>query len=180
MPGIQDLLQLAQGSGGAPAPPMGGAPPPGGGGGMAGALQAKLAELMQDPVAMKGMQQYMQQMGGGMGAPGAAQAPPTPGPMDMTGGIPPGEAPPGMEAPPGAPPADAEALATDAIDSAGGWEGTQTPTQTDIERLSADPSQSNIDSFNEQFGDGAAEKVLGEAGEGGEGDAPPEEASETY
>jgi hypothetical protein len=123
---------------------------------------------------MKGMQAYMQQMGGGMGAPGAAQAPPTGGPMDM----PPGNLPPGMEAPPGAPPPpdDAEALATDAIDTAGGWEGTEAPTQTDIERLKTDPSESNIDSFNQQFGDGAAEEVL----EGGSApdDAPPEEAAE--
>jgi hypothetical protein len=51
MPGIEELMAMAQGGGG----------PPQGGGGMAGALQAKLQELMQDPVAMKGMQQYMQQ-----------------------------------------------------------------------------------------------------------------------
>jgi hypothetical protein len=166
MPGIEELMAMQQGGGG-------GAPPQAGGGGMAEALQAKLQELMQDPVAMKGMQQYMQQMGGGMGAPGAAQAGPPPGPMDM----PPAGMPPGMEAPPGAP--NAEALATDAIDSAGGWEGQQSPTQTDIDRLKSDPSETNIDSFNEQFGDGAAEKVLGEeGGEEADGDSPPEEAAE--
>jgi len=171
MPGVEELMAMAQGGGGGPPmPPQGG-----GGGGMAGALQAKLAELMQDPVAMKGMQQYMQQMGGGMGAPGAAQAPPPMGPMDM----PPGNMPPGMEAPAGAPaPEDAEALATDAIDKAGGWEGTDAPTQTDIERLSTDPSPTNIDSFNQQFGDGAAEEVLGEGGGVPSEDAPPEEAAE--
>ena len=134
---------------------------------MAQALQAKLAELMQDPVAMKGMQQYMQQMGGGMGAPGAAQAPPTAGPMDM---------PPAMAGEEGAP-MDAEALATDAIDSAGGWEGTEAPTQTDIDRLVGDPSEANISSFNQQFGDGAAEEVLaGEGGAEGDAPAPPDEA----
>jgi hypothetical protein len=72
-------------------------------------------------------------------------------------------------------------MATDAIDKAGGWEGTKAPTQTDIDRLKADPSQTNIDSFNEQFGDGAAEEVLGQDGESDEAPnpkAPPEEASE--
>jgi hypothetical protein len=167
MPGLEELLAMRGGGGGAPMPPMQGQDA----GGMAGALQAKLAELMQDPVAVRGMRDFMQQQGGGMGAPGAAQAPPTGGPMDMTGGI-----PPGMEAPPGAPP-DAEAMAMDAIDTAGGWEGTDAPTQSDIERLQDDPSQPNIDSFNQQFGEGAAEEVLGGGGEA-EGDAPPEEASE--
>jgi hypothetical protein len=170
MAGIDELLAMQQGGGGAP-PPQGGMPPGGGGGGMAQALQQKLGELMQDPVAMRGMQQYMQQMGGGMGAPGAGQAPPTPGPQD----IPPGSMPPGMEPPAGAP--SAEAMATDAIDKAGGWQGRDAPTQTDIERLVSDPSQTNIKSFDEQFGDGAAEKVLaeegGEKGADDEGSEPP-------
>jgi hypothetical protein len=172
MAGIDELMAMAQGGGGGGAP----MPPPGGGGGMAEALQSKLQELMQDPVAMKGMQQYMQQMGGGMGAPGAAQAPPPMGPMDM----PPGNLPPGMEAPAGAPaPEDAEALATQAIDEAGGWEGTEAPTQTDIDRLTSDPSPTNIDSFNQQFGDGAAEAVLEGGGEGDvPEDVPPEAAAE--
>jgi hypothetical protein len=156
MPGIQDLLQLAQGAGGgAPAPqgpPGGGVPPQ--------ALLQKLQELMQDPVARQGMMQHAQATGmiPGGGAPPGAGTP-----------MPPQGAPPGMEAPPGAPPQGdgAEAMATDAIDSAGGWEGTQSPTQTDIERLMNDPSEENIKSFDEQFGDGAAEKLLEE--EGGEG-----------
>jgi hypothetical protein len=137
--------------------------PPQGGGGMAGALQAKLAELMQDPVAMQGMQQYMQQMGGGGGgAPPGAPMPPQGAPM-----------PPQM--PPEGAPADAEALATDAIDSAGGWEGTEAPTPADIERLENDPSEANIASFNEQFGDGAAEEVLAGGAEA-DAPAPPDEA----
>jgi hypothetical protein len=175
MPGPADLMALLQGGGGGapPGAPPGGAPMPpsgGGGGAMVQALQSKLAELMQDPVAMKGIQAYMQQMGGGMGAPGAAQAPPTPGPQD----VPPGSMPPGLEAPPGAPPDDAEAMASDAIDKAGGWEGQQTPTQTDIERLTSDPSQENISSFDEQFGEGAAEKYLEEE----KGEGPDEQAKE--
>jgi hypothetical protein len=90
--------------------------------------------------------------------------------------MPPGNLPPGMEAPAGAPaPEDAAALATDAIDRAGGWEGQQEPTQTDIDRLMADPSEPNIASFNEQFGDGAAEEILAE-GEGAGDTAPPDEA----
>jgi hypothetical protein len=175
MPGIQDLLQLAQGSG-APSQPMGGGGAPGGG--MAQALQSKLAELMQDPVAMKGMQQYMQQMGGGMGAPGSAQAPPTGGPMDMTAGIPPGGPPPGMEAPPGAPmdipPGQEQDMVSQEIDRVGAtWDGEDEPTANDIERLKADPSQTNIDSFNQQFGEGAAEEYVGS---GEDSPAPPDEA----
>lgn len=168
MPGIQDLLQLAQGSG-APGQSMGGGAPPQGGGGMAQALSAKLQELMQDPVAMKGMQAYMQQMQGGGGAPGDPQGAPPRGPMDM---------PPPMTQGPGAPPPPdgAEQMATDAIDGAGGWQGKDAPTQTDIQRLEDDPSKPNIQSFDEQFGDGEAEKILQDAGGGdNEGDEPPQQ-----
>lgn len=178
MPGLQELLAMQGG-----APPM----PPSRGqdqGGMAGALQAKLAELMQDPVALRGMQDFMRQQSGGMGVPGSAQAQPTGGPMDMTGGIPPG----GASAPPGAPmdmpPGQEQNMVSDEIDRKGStWDGVDAPTQNDIERLKEDPSQTNIDSFNEQFGEGAAEEYVGEGepdSEEGEGDAPPDKAASPY
>jgi hypothetical protein len=65
-------------------------------------------------------------------------------------------------------------MVSGAIDSAGGWEGQQAPTQTDIQRLMSDPSPPNIKSFDEQFGDGAAEKILSEQGGGGEESSPRE------
>jgi hypothetical protein len=179
MPGLEELLAMRGGGGG-------GAPPPSQGqdiGGMAGALSAKLAELMQDPVALKGMRDFMQQQGGGMGAPGSAQAPPTGGPMDMTRGI-----PPGMEAPPGAPmdmpPGLEQDMVSEEIDRVGAtWDGVDAPTQNDIQRLKEDPSEANIASFNEHFGEGEAEKYIGEAED--EDSPPPEggassEATEAY
>jgi hypothetical protein len=182
MPGIQDLLALAQGGGGGGGAPMPQGPPQGGGGGMGGALVQKLQELMQDPVAMKGMQQYMMGMGGGMGAPGAAQAPPTPGPQD----VPPGSMPPGMEPPAGAP-MDDQQMVSDEIDRKGAtWDGVDAPTQNDIERLQSDPSSINIKSFNEQFGEGAAEKYIEEetsespSKESSEGPSDEEDASGNY
>ena len=181
MPGLQELLAMQGG-----APPM----PSSRGqdqGGMAGALQAKLAELMQDPVALRGMQDFMRQQGGGMGVPGSAQAQPTGGPMDMTGGIPPGtSAPPG--APMDMPPGQEQNMVSDEIDRKGStWDGVDAPTQNDIERLKEDPSQTNIDSFNEQFGEGAAEEYVGQ-GEGAGGDTgdesdadtPPDKAASPY
>lgn len=162
MPGIQDLLALAQGGGGGAPPPQAGPPMPGGapmppGGGMGGALQQVLGKLMQDPVAMRGMQQYMQRMQGGgappMAAPpGNAQGGPPQGPMDMTQGI-----PPGMK------PGDEQGMVSQEIDRKGAtWDGVDAPTQNDIERLTADPSPINIKSFDDQFGQGAAEKYLGQ------------------
>ena len=177
MPGLEELLAMQQPQpGGAPMPQPGG-PMPGGqdAGGMAGALRAKLQELMQDPVAVKGMQDFMQQQGGGIGAPGSAQAPPTSGPMDMTRGI-----PPGMEAPPGAPqpedmpsdipPGEEQDMVSNEIDRKGAtWDGVEAPTQNDIERLTAEPTDSMVESFDEQFGEGSAAKYLGED-QGADGD----------
>lgn len=195
MPGPQDLMALLQqgGGGGAP-PPQGRAPmPQGGGGGVPPqALLQKLQELMQDPVAMKGMLAHAQQMGLDPAmlaqGPGNPQAPPTPGPMDMTQGMPPGGPPqPGMQPPPGMqiPPGQEQDMVSQEIDRQGStWDGEGTPTENDIERLKADPSQTNIDSFNQQFGKGAAEEVLGggedkterDPREGGKGmEGPPDE-----
>ena len=90
--------------------------------------------------------------------PGNPQAPPPMMPPPQ--GMPPGMAPPNAGGPPGD---GAEAAATDQIDKAGQtWDGTDAPTQNDIERLKEDPSASNIKSFDEQFGEGAAEKYVGE------------------
>ena len=153
-------------------PPM--MPP--GGGGQGAALAQKLSELMQDPVAMQGMMKYAQQAGIDpnmllQGAGGAQGAMP-PGPMDMTMGIPPGAGggpqdmqppqpnmapPPGMDIPPG----QEQDMVSQEIDRVGAtWDGEGTPTENDIERLKADPSETNINSFNEAFGEGAAEEVL--------------------
>jgi hypothetical protein len=153
MPGLEELLALQGG---------GGAPPQGGGGGQMAGLQQLLGQLMQDPAAMKGMQAHAQQNGIDMGAlmPGGnAQGGPPQMPMDipvdmaMEGGGPP-------------PPDQAEAMAADQIDTAGQtWDGTDAPTQNDIERLQADPSQTNIDSFNDHFGEGMAEKYVESEGE---------------
>ena len=60
MPGLEELMALQQGGGGAP---QGGAPQMPQGGGdprMAQAVQMKLQQLMQDPVARAGMQAHMQ------------------------------------------------------------------------------------------------------------------------
>ena len=162
MPGIEELMAMQGGGGGNP---------------MADALKQKLGELMQDPAALQGMQQYMQQMGGGMGGPGAAQAPPTSGPMDMTAGIPPGAEVPGMEPTPGMdiPAGQEQDMVSQEIDRVGAtWDGESTPTQSDIDRLRAEPTQTNIDSFDQQFGEGAAEKVLEEEGGDTETPEPPE------
>jgi len=137
------------------------------------------------------MQQYMQQMSGGGGMTGPAtdadlyatqeanqsvrgDLPPIPDTGGYTGY---GEEMEPMPDPRQTPmPEDAEALATDAIDSAGGWEGTQAPTPTDMERLLEAPTDANCESFDAQFGDGAAAKVIG--GDEGGGEPPQGEAEE--
>ena len=152
-----------------------------------GAIQQVLQQLMQNPAAMQGMMNFMQgqsptagmpvppSMGGGMppgmpgmppgGAPAAPGAPPPGMPEDMGGGM-----------PPEPPPEDAEQMATDQIDQAGNtWDGVDAPTKNDIERLKEDPNPEAIKSFDEQFGEGAAEKYLG----GGEGEPDEEEPEES-
>jgi hypothetical protein len=175
MPGIEELLGMAgQGGGGPPMPSGGGGPP----GGQGQAMVQTLQRLMQDPVAMKGMQQYAQQMG--MQMPGGGGAPP-PGPMDMppemASGPPPGQGPAGripMDMPP---PGREQEMVSQQMDEAGAtWDGTDAPTQNDIERLQAEPSQTNIDSFNEHFGEGMAEKYLDE-GSDEEGPTAPEDTA---
>lgn len=136
--------------------------------------------LMQDPVAMKAMMQGAQQMGvnpqmlqqlmaGGAGGPQMPQAPmegggqPMPPEAEVSGegGMPPAEGEPSPEE-----------MAQGEIDGAGyTWDGVDAPTQNDIDRLMADPSPEAVASFNEQFGEGAAEQYLG----GGEGEEPSEE-----
>ena len=70
-----------------------------------------------------------------------------------------------------------EEMAQGQIDQAGyTWDGVDAPTKNDIERLKEDPSDEAISSFNEQFGEGAAEKYLGE-GEG-ESDQPEPESDQ--
>jgi hypothetical protein len=182
MPGPADLMALLQqgggggSQGGPPMPPGGGGmPPPGvapggtpmppGAGGMGGMIQQVLGNLMKDPVAMKGMMQFLQQQGGGMGAPGNAQAPPPQGPQ---GSIPPGVPP--MDAPAGAPmePGSEQDMVSKEIDRKGAtFDGTDAPTQNDIERLVDDPSAVNIKAFDAQFGQGAAEQILEKEGGGG-------------
>jgi hypothetical protein len=55
----------------------------------------------------------------------------------------------------------AEAMAQDKIDKAGNtFDGTDAPTQNDIERLTASPTDSMVEAFDEQFGDGAAAKYI--------------------
>jgi hypothetical protein len=181
MPGIQDLLALTQDGGGGGAPLM----PQGGGGGappsMGGGIAQVLGRLMQDPNAMKGMMQYAQRAGidprmlmqmaqgggGGMAqGPGNPQAGPPQGPMDQ---IPPGTPP--MNAPPGAPmqPGNEQDMVSQEIDRKGAtFDGTDAPTQNDIERLTEDPSAANIKAFDVQFGQGAAEQIL-EKGQGDQG-----------
>lgn len=60
MPDPRELMMLAQQGGGGGAPQM----PPAGGGDprMAAAMQQKLAQLMQDPVARAGIQAHMQEV----------------------------------------------------------------------------------------------------------------------
>jgi hypothetical protein len=70
----------------------------------------------------------------------------------------------GEQEPPGqGPPQDkAEAMAQSQIDNAGAtFDGVDAPTKNDIERLREDPSPAMVMAFDEQFGQGAAEKYLG-------------------
>jgi len=156
--------------------------PPGGGGAPPdGAMLAQvIQQLMQSPAAMQGMQNFMQ------GQPPTAGMP-DPGMMQQMmaaqgGGGPPPGMPPGGEMPPmeeeGDAPPDAEAMATQQIDSAGAtWDGVDAPTKNDIERLMEDPEGLQA-SFDAQFGDGMAAKYTGSGGsdEASEGEAPAEEA----
>jgi hypothetical protein len=80
--------------------------------------------------------------------------------------------------PGGGPPQDpAEKMAANKIDNAGAtWDGVEAPTKNDIERLKEDPTPSIIKSFDAQFGQGAAEKYLGDTED--QGDQGSDEASE--
>jgi len=76
MPGIEELMALQAGGGGAPAPAAPAMPQPGGapGGVPPQAMLMKLQQLMQDPVARQGMMQHAAQTGmipGGGGGPDA-------------------------------------------------------------------------------------------------------------
>lgn len=146
---------------------------------MANPIQQILGQLMQDPAAMQGMMNFMQGQAPTAGMP----MPPSAG-GGMPGGMPPQGMPPGVgggsgDLPPMGPPEgegapDPEAMAQGQIDNAGyTWDGTDAPTSNDIQRLKEDPSEEAIESFNEQFGDGAAEKYLGGGGEN-EPETPPE------
>jgi len=142
-------------------------------------LQA-FQQLMQNPASQQAMMQGAQQMGippqmlmqlagGGGGGPDPmmqSRGGGPPMPPDMGGAGPSGaaEMPPGMEGG-GGPPPDPEQMASDQIDQAGNtWDGVDAPTKNDIERLMADPNPEAVASFYEQFGEGAAEKYLGEQG----------------
>ena len=150
------------------------------------AMMQAFQQLMSDPTAQKAMMQGAQQMGippqmlaqfAGGGGGGGQQMPMTP----MEGGgqsMPPEAMVEGAE---GAPPMDPEQMAQGQVDSAGYmWDGVDAPTQNDIQRLTEDPSPEAIASFNEQFGDGAAEQYLGGGSEDTEEgtEAPSGNASE--
>ena len=186
------LLQGAGGGGGgAPMPAPGGAPPPmpggapgPGGAPPVGAMLQKIQELMQSPAARQGMMQFAQQSGmipggGGGGAPPQGGMPP--GMPAPAGGSPP---PPAMDVPPG----QEQDMVSQEIDRKGAtFDGVDAPTQNDIERLQADPTSVAIKAFDEQFGEGAAEKYLEEEkgespdkeqGEGDTSEADPSDAKE--
>ena len=151
--------------------------------------------LMQDPAAMKAMMQGAQQMGippemlqqltGGMGGgqqmpmnpmEGGGQPMPPEAMVEGEGGMPP------ESYEENGPPQDPEAMAMDQIDQAGNtWDGVDAPTQNDIERLRSAPTDSAVESFDEQFGDGAAAKYMNEeSAEGTESEAPEAEGDEEY
>ena len=172
MPDPRELMMLAQQGGGGGPPQM----PPGGGGDprMAQAMQQKLAQLMQDPVARAGMQAHMQ--GGDprqAGAQAAMQDPRMAAAMQQQGG--------GQPMPPNAQmqPGNEQDMVSSEINRKGAtFDGNEAPTKNDIERLMSDPSPENIKAFDAQFGEGAAEQYLGE--EGGETtDATKKEEPET-
>ena len=157
------------------------------------AMMQAFQGLMQDPTAMKAMMAGAQQMGlppemlqqlmGGMGGGGEQQMPMNP----MEGGgqpMPPeaevegeGGMPPETYEGEGAEPVDPEQMAMDEIDRAGNtWDGVDAPTQNDIERLRSAPTDSAVESFDAQFGDGAAAKYM----ESTENDQPEAEGEEEY
>jgi hypothetical protein len=172
-----------------PGPAAGGAPPmPGGGPPMGGMIAQVLQQLMQNPAAQKGMMNFLQGQPptAGMPMPPSQQAGGPPMPPARAGVPPPGQGggPPDMPPGQGGPPVDkAEAMAKNAIDTAGQtWDGVDAPTKGDVQRLQEDPSPSNIKSFDAQFGKGEAEKYLGGQEESGEtedkAETPDEEAAE--
>lgn len=179
MPGI-DPRMLMGGGGGAPPAPGGGAPMPGGGGGGA-MIQQVLQRLMQDPNAIKGMMNFMQGMhptqgmpmppsqGGGMPPmPGGGQMPPMPQGAQGGGQPMPSEPPPDEGADEGG--NTPEEMVNDQIDNAGNtWDGVEAPTKGDIQRLQENPTPAVIKSFDEQFGEGTAEKYVDEEDKGDQG-----------
>jgi hypothetical protein len=143
-----------------PMPPQGGPPDAGGGGGGGGAIAQVLQSLMQNPAAIKGMQNFMQGQPPTAGMPQPMGLPPGMGPPPGGGGGPP--MPPGAGGPPQGD--QAEQMANSQIAKAGQtWDGTDAPTKNDIERLKEDPSPSAVKSFDQQFGSGMAEKYIGDA-----------------
>src|SRR5215831_10265063 len=134
-----------------------------------GAIAQVLQQLMRNPAAVQGMQNYMQGKAPTEGMPmPPSQGGPMPGPPPAGGPpMPTGDAPPG----------DAEQMAQGQIDKAGyTWDGVDAPTKNDIERLVADPSPEAIKSFVEQFGEGMAEKYIEDQGGGeAEPEGPEEE-----
>jgi hypothetical protein len=75
-------------------------------------------------------------------------------------------------------------MAADAMDQKGAtFDGTDAPTQNDIERLQDNPSAMMMKAFDEQFGEGAAEKIVGDQGGGqdeSESSGPPDNESSEY
>lgn len=168
---------------------------------MAAAMQQKLQQLMQDPVARAGIQAHMQ--GGDprmAGARMAMQQGPPPGMMGgagqggfsspttdkalydtqaanqgVRGNLPPiadkgGYTGYGDEDTPQDPrqtpmpmkPGEEQDMVSQEIDRKGAtFDGTNAPTQNDIERLVSDPTAQAVKAFDVQFGDGAADKYLG-------------------
>lgn len=131
-------------------------------------------QLMQDPVAMQAMMQGAQQMGippqmlQQLGGGGEMPA----GPPEGGGEPMPPEA---MAEGEGSPPMDPEQMATDQIDNAGAtFDGVDAPTQNDIDRLMAEPTDAMVEAFDAQFGDGAAAQYLGGQGDGSEPSEEPE------
>jgi hypothetical protein len=191
---------MPPGGGGAPPPGGGGAPPMGG---MIAqvlqrlmsnpqAIQGILGQLAQNPAAMAGMQNFMrgQSPTAGMPLPPSRGGPVPPGvggggpPMQPPGGGGPPMPPPGPSANAGPPLPQggdkAEAMAQSKIDNAGNtWDGTDAPTKNDIERLKEDPTPAAIKSFDQQFGQGMAEKYLGDSEQGEPAEDQGEESQES-
>jgi hypothetical protein len=241
MPDPRELMALLQGGGGGGGAPIpsGMSMPTGGGGAMAQALQQKLAQLMQDPVARAGMQAHMQ---GQDPRAAAARVGIPSGPMpnitgrgpstdqelydsstanqDIRGNLPieykgpdytgfseevepmpdPRQTPmPSRFPPPGASPNRGEMGPTDRVQPDGRgaqlydmiargrtpegdippgkeqdmisreidrkgatFDGVDAPTQNDIERLRAEPTDTMVEAFDDQFGDGAAADYMNE------------------